>query len=72
MILVEGASKRSDAQQRGRTDSNHTVVFDRVDGLNPGDYAVVDVHDATSATLLGRFVRKTTLAETYAPTPVPA
>lgn len=63
VILVEGASKRSDAQQRGRTDSNHTVVFDCVDGLRPGDYAVVDVHEATSATLLGRFVERTTLAD---------
>ena len=63
VVLVEGASKRSDAQLRGRTDTNHTVVFDRPEGLAPGDYAVVEVDDCTSATLLGRFIAPTTLAE---------
>jgi tRNA-2-methylthio-N6-dimethylallyladenosine synthase len=66
VVLVEGTSKRSEAQLRGRTDSNHMVVFDRPDGLGAGDYAVVDVTGCTSATLLGTFVRATTLAEAAA------
>lgn len=63
VILVEGPSRRSDEQLCGRTDSNHMVVFDRVDGLAKGDYAEVDIRDCTSATLFGDFVRKTTLEE---------
>ena len=64
-MLVEGASKRSDDRLRGRTDTNHMVIFDKPAGLTKGDYAVVRVDDCTSATLLGTFVRATTLeAET--------
>ena len=66
-VLVEGASKRSDAQLRGRTDTSHMAVFDRPDGLGAGDYAVIRVERATQATLHSTFVRKTTLeAETAA------
>jgi tRNA-2-methylthio-N6-dimethylallyladenosine synthase len=62
-VLVEGRSKRSDAQLCGRTDGNQMVVFDRPDvALLPGDYATVEVTAATSATLRGRFVAATTLA----------
>ena len=66
IVLVEGTSKRSDDQLRGRTDSNHMVVFDRPaqaggGGLAAGDYAVVDIAGCTSATLLGTFVEATTL-----------
>ena len=63
VVLVEGTSKRSDDQLRGRTDTNHMVVFDRPAGLKKGDYAVVRVDDCTSATLLGSFVRPTTLED---------
>ena len=65
VVLVEGTSKRSEDQLRGRTDTNHMVVFDRAFGLEAGDYAVVRVEDCTSATLLGSAVRATTFeAET--------
>lgn len=63
VVLVEGTSKRSDERLRGRTDTNHMVVFDRPAGVEAGDYAVVRVDDCTSATLLGTFVRATTLAD---------
>jgi len=63
VVLVEGTSKRSDAQLKGRTDGNHMVVFDRPSDLAAGDYAVVRIEDCTSATLLGSFVRKTTLEQ---------
>jgi tRNA-2-methylthio-N6-dimethylallyladenosine synthase len=63
-VLVEGRSKRSDAQLCGRTDGNQMVVFDRPGiPLLPGDYATVEVTAATSATLRGRFLAATTLAE---------
>src|SRR5690606_29922993 len=64
-VLVEGPSKKSDAQLCGRTDTNHMVVFDR-EGYAPGEYVEVEVTDCTSATLLGRAVRRTTLAESFA------
>lgn len=55
-VLVEGTSRRSDEQLRGRTDTNKMVVFDRVSGADKGDYLDVIIEDATSATLLGRVV----------------
>jgi len=61
-VLVEGPSRKSDAQLCGRTDTNHMVVFDRED-YAPGEYVEVEVTDCTSATLLGRALRRTKLAE---------
>lgn len=61
-VLVEGPSKKSDAQLCGRTDTNHMVVFDRED-YAPGEYVEIEVTDCTSATLLGRALRRTTLAD---------
>ena len=66
VVLVEGFSKRSDEQLAGRTDTNHTVVFDRPEGVTKGDYVWVDLTGSTSATLLGTFAGKTTLAEAVA------
>ena len=51
VVLVEGPSRRSEAQLCGRTDSNHVVVFDRPAGVRPGDYVAVAVEGCTSATL---------------------
>ena len=61
-VLVEGPSKRSDDQCRGRTDSNKMVVFDRQD-FEKGQYVRVRITDCTSATLLGEPLGVTTLAE---------
>ncbi len=72
-VLVEGRSKRSEAQLCGRTDGNRMVVFDRPETgafetpLAAGDYATVEVTAATSATLRGRFLARTTLDEVTAP-----
>ncbi len=63
VVLAEGPSKRSDEQLCGRTDTNHMVVFDRPDSVRPGDYAAVEITGCTSATLFGRFLGGTTLAE---------
>jgi tRNA-2-methylthio-N6-dimethylallyladenosine synthase len=61
-VLVEGPSKKSDAQFFGRTDTNKGVVFDRED-YEKGDYVRVRIEDCTSSTLLGTAIEKTTLEE---------
>ncbi|NNF58652.1 MAG: tRNA (N6-isopentenyl adenosine(37)-C2)-methylthiotransferase MiaB [Rhodothermaceae bacterium] len=66
VVLVEGPSKRSDAQLAGRTDANHMVVFDRPEGVGKGDYVAVEIIGCTSATLFGDFLGRTTLAEASA------
>ena len=51
-ILVEGVSKRSDAQLFGRTSQNKVVVLDR--GVHrAGEYVTVRITGCTSATLTG-------------------
>jgi tRNA-2-methylthio-N6-dimethylallyladenosine synthase len=63
VVLVEGPSRRDPAQLAGRTDTNHVVVFDAPDGVAKGDYVAVEVTGCTSATLFGRALGRTTLAE---------
>ncbi len=52
-VLVEGDSRRSDLEFKGRNSQNKLVVFPKTLGVNPGDYVLVQVTDATSATLIG-------------------
>ena len=51
-VLIEGASKRSQAQLCGRTDTNKMVIFDR-GTLSAGVYVKVRITGCTSATLFG-------------------
>ena len=51
-VLIEGASKRSEAQLCGRTDTNKMVIFDR-GTLSAGVYVKVRITGCTSATLFG-------------------
>ena len=51
-VLVEGTSKKSEAQLYGRTSQNKVVVFPKND-LKPGDYTEVTITNCTSATLIG-------------------
>jgi tRNA-2-methylthio-N6-dimethylallyladenosine synthase len=53
-ILVEGTSKKSDADYCGRTDQNAMVVFPATGEIKPGQYVNVYIERCTSATLLGR------------------
>ena len=55
-VLVERDSSRSSADHCGRNSQNQMCVFSKKDGINPGDYVMVRIHDATSATLLGEIV----------------
>ena len=50
-VLVEGPSKRSDAQLCGRTDTNKMAIFDKKN-FEKGQYVKVRIKDCTSATLL--------------------
>jgi len=64
LVLVEGTSKKSDEQLSGRTDTNKMVVFDR-ENYQKGDYVEVEVTDYTSATLLAKPIRKSSIAEFF-------
>ena len=55
-VLIEGDSKKSDQDFKGRNSQNKMIVFPKKDGLKPGDYVIVTVTDATSATLLGEII----------------
>ena len=56
-VLIEGDSKRSDADWMGRNSQNKVIVFPKRDhNLKPGDYVHVLVHNSTQATLLGEIV----------------
>ncbi len=52
-VLIEGTSKKSDNQFKGRNSQNKMVVFPKKEGLGKGDYTIVKITDATSATLIG-------------------
>ncbi len=55
-VLIEGDSRRSPEDFRGRNSQNKMVVFPKRPGYGPGDYAQVRILDATSATLKGEIV----------------
>jgi tRNA-2-methylthio-N6-dimethylallyladenosine synthase len=56
-VLVEGESKRSSEQWMGRTDTNKVVIFPKHEGIKPGDYVIVRINKANSATLFGDIVK---------------
>jgi tRNA-2-methylthio-N6-dimethylallyladenosine synthase len=56
-VLIEGDSKRSDEDYKGRTSQNKVVVFPKSGGFKPGDYVQVKIEEASSATLIGKIVQ---------------
>ncbi|KAJ6655569.1 hypothetical protein lerEdw1_005040 [Lerista edwardsae] len=75
VVLVEGPSKRSPSEKCGRNDGNVRVIFPDVDlddgagsaaRAQPGDYVLVKISSASSQTLKGTPVCKTTLRESAA------
>ncbi|MDZ7879725.1 MAG: tRNA (N6-isopentenyl adenosine(37)-C2)-methylthiotransferase MiaB [Saprospiraceae bacterium] len=52
-VLIEGNSKKSDAEFKGRNSQNKMIVFPKVEGFKAGQYCMVQVNDVTSATLKG-------------------
>ena len=55
-VLIEGTSKRSEAQFFGRTGTNKTCVFP-AEGHRPGETVTVRVLSCTSATLISEIVK---------------
>jgi tRNA-2-methylthio-N6-dimethylallyladenosine synthase len=55
-VLVEGDSKKSDQDFKGRNSQNKMINFPKVDGVKPGDYVLVEVTVANAGTLKGRMV----------------
>jgi tRNA-2-methylthio-N6-dimethylallyladenosine synthase len=53
-VLIEGNSKKSEADWKGRNAQNKMVVFPKEGALKPGDYVHVMITDVTSATLIGK------------------
>ncbi len=56
-VLIEGDSKRSVKEFKGRNSQNKMVVFPKASGLRPGDYALVRIKSVSSATLKGEVVQ---------------
>jgi tRNA-2-methylthio-N6-dimethylallyladenosine synthase len=55
-VLIERDSSKSDQEFCGRNSQNSMCVFPKKEGLKPGDYVMVKIRDANSATLLGDVV----------------
>lgn len=55
-VLIEGDSKKSTNDFKGRNSQNKMIVFPKKPGYKPGDYVSVRIEDASSATLLGNIV----------------
>lgn len=55
-VLIEGFSKKSDADLKGRNDQNQLVVFPAGEGYGKGDYVNVLIERCTMTSLFGRVV----------------
>lgn len=58
-VLIEGNSKKSDADWMGRNSQNKVIVFPKENyNFQKGDYTMVRVNDFTQATLIGEVVKR--------------
>jgi tRNA-2-methylthio-N6-dimethylallyladenosine synthase len=55
-VLVEGFSRKSEAQLQGRTDQNKVVIFAK-DNFAIGDYVMVNITHCTAGTLFGDAIK---------------
>ena len=55
-VLIEGDSKKSETQFRGRNSQNKMLIFDKIEGVGIGDYVHVHVDRINSATLFGKII----------------
>ncbi len=55
-VLIEGDSKRSDQDWKGRNSQNKMMIFPKKGEQQAGDYVWVKCTDSSSATLLGEMV----------------
>lgn len=58
-VLIEGDSKKSDKEWKGRNSQNKMVVFPKIENRvhKPGSYVNVIIKEATSATLIGELIQ---------------
>ena len=54
IVLIEGDSRKSSADWRGRNSQNKVVVFPKAGSYRKGDYVRVSITECTGATLIGR------------------
>jgi len=55
-VLIEGNSKRSDQEFKGRNSQNKMINFPKKGNFKPGEYVMVRVTDATSGSLRGEII----------------
>ncbi len=55
-VLIEGDSKKSNQEFKGRNSQNKMINFPKKEGFAPGDYAMVHIISTTSGTLRGEIV----------------
>ena len=55
-VMIDGDSKRSNKEWKGRSSQNKVIIFPKVASHIPGDYVQVKVVSASSATLRGEEV----------------
>jgi tRNA-2-methylthio-N6-dimethylallyladenosine synthase len=55
-VLIEGDSKKSNLEWKGRNSQNKMLIFPKIGDQKPGDYVYVRVNEVTSATLRGEEV----------------
>jgi len=56
-VLIEGDSKRSSNDWKGRSSQNKLIVFPKNNmPLQKGDYVMVKINDCTQTTLLGEII----------------
>jgi tRNA A37 methylthiotransferase MiaB len=60
--LVDSKGKKEN-QLKGRTDTNKSVVFEPMAGIELGDFVVVEVASASQKTLMATPIRKSTIQE---------
>ena len=57
-VLIEGDSKKNEAEWKGRSSQNKVIVFPKENyELKKGDYVMVNVTECTQATLLGKIIQ---------------
>jgi tRNA-2-methylthio-N6-dimethylallyladenosine synthase len=55
-VLIDGYSKKSNDDFKGRNDQNQLVVFPVGDGYKVGDYVNVKIERSTMTSLFGKVV----------------
>ena len=61
-VLIEGESKKNNADWKGRTSQNKVLIFPKENYVfKAGDYAMVKVNECTQGTLLGKIIQQTNL-----------